>query len=502
MTTTTSPVRPPVADHPLVRAVLERGPASLIGGSWKAANGATDEVRNPSDRREVIGTFALAGATEVEAAVEAARSAQAAWAATPAPERARILREGLDVLRREAETLAALVAWEGGKLLAEARIEVSRGLNAMDFLIGEGRRLAGVSVPSEVPGMFVTTRRRPVGIVGAITPWNFPFAIPAWKIVPALVTGNPVVLKPAEQTPFTASLLADVLTAAGLPPGVLNLVTGDGVAGRALVEHAEVRAISFTGSTDVGRTIPPVVAGRLGKVQLEMGGKNAALVLDDADLPAAADAIAMGAWGSCGQRCTATSRVLVPRTLHDALAALLVERASGLAMGPALDPASRLGPLIEAAARDRVAAMVDEARAAGATCLVGGEIPGGPLAHGHHYPATLLGQVTGEMRLARQEVFGPVLALMPYDTVEEAIALANDVRYGLSSSVFTRDLSRAFQVANALETGLQHVNCATVHSEIHLPFGGLKESGHGGRELGTTAIDFFTEWQTLYVRHG
>jgi len=501
MTTPVSLPRSGVGDHPLVREILERDPSHLVGGKWVTGTGRHAEVRNPSDTRELIGTLALGSAAEIDAAVASAQGAYPAWAATPAPERSRILREGLDALRREAESLAALVAWEGGKLLAEARIEVARGLNAMDFLIGEGRRLAGVAVPSELPGMLVTTKRRPLGVVGAITPWNFPFAIPAWKIVPALVTGNTVVLKPAEQTPFTACLLVELL-GAGLPAGVLNLVTGDAVAGRALVAHENVRALTFTGSTDVGKTIPPVVATRLGKVQLEMGGKNAALVLPDADLDAAAEAIALGAWGSCGQRCTATSRVLVPRDLHDALAERLLARSSGLSMGPALRPESRMGPLIEASARDRVATMVDEAIAQGATCLAGGRVPGGELAHGHFYPATLLGRVTPDMRVANQEVFGPVLALMPYETVEEAIAIVNGVRYGLSSSVFTRDLGQAFQVANALETGLQHVNCATVHSEVHLPFGGLKESGHGGRELGPTAIDFFTEWQTLYVRHG
>lgn len=487
----------------LLRAALERQAFNLIGGAWlPAASGETFEVLNPADPRDVIATFPASAAEDVQAAVSAARQAQPAWAATPAPERARVLERAVTLLEARADALAHALTWEEGKPLAESQVEIRRGLDVMRYFAGEGRRLGGQTLPSAMPNMLAFTQRRPLGVVGLITPWNFPFAIPAWKLAPALVTGNAAVLKPAEQAPFCALLLAEALMEAGLPPGVLNLVHGDGRVGRELVAHPMVRGISFTGSTAVGKQINAAAAARLAKVQLELGGKNAAIVLADADLDLAAREIATAAWGSSGQRCTATSRLIVVRSVAQALVEKLLALAPAYRVGSGFDPEVKVGPVIEPAAVSRIARYLETAREEGARVVLGGHPPdGGPQSgEGYFCAPTLLTGVEPRMTVAQEEIFGPVLAVIEVDSLEEALAVANDVSYGLSTALYTRDLGAALGYARQSEAGLLHVNCSSIYSEIQLPFGGIKDSGFGGREMGPTAIDFYTEWQTVYAQ--
>lgn len=492
----------PIPDLKDLKAWLATGRLNLVGGEWRAAaSGSTFSVENPADVKETLAHFPASAEVDVQAAIEAASQAHGAWAATPAPQRGAIIARAIASLREQAELLAHVLTWECGKVLAEARIEVNRGLNAMEYLTGEARRMHGQTVPSEQPGMFAYTVRRSLGVVGLVTPWNFPFAIPAWKIVPALVTGNAVVLKPAEQTPLCAALIAKAFVEAGLPAGVLNVVNGDGKVGAALTADPAVKAISFTGSTAVGKQINQVAAGRLAKVQLELGGKNAAIVLADADLDLAAREVAMAAWGSTGQRCTATSRVVVLRDVARPLVERLLSHAQAIKVGPGLDEENTMGPLINQQALDKVERYMAIARQEGATVAYGGHRVGGEYKKGYFFEPTLLTGVRHEHAVACEEVFGPVLAVIEVDSVEEALSVADDVDYGLSSAVFTRDMHQAFAYAERLRTGLAHVNCATVFSEVHLPFGGMKDSGFGGREMGPCAIDFYTETQTTYLKH-
>lgn len=481
-----------------LRDALARHALNLIGGAWMpAASGETFPVLNPAAPRDVLGAFPASGAADVQAAVEAAQAAFPAWSAMPAPERARILDRGLALLEARAEELAYALTWEEGKALAEARVEVRRGLDAMRYLTGEGRRLGGQTLPSTLPGMLAFTQRRPLGVVGLITPWNFPFAIPAWKLTPALITGNTVILKPAEQTPVCAMLIAEALVEAGLPAGVLNVVNGDGRVGQAIVAHPAVRGLSFTGSTAVGKEINAKAAARLAKVQLELGGKNAAIVLADADLDLAAREIAAAAWGSSGQRCTATSRLIVQRSVAAPLVEKLLALAPSYWVGSGFDPEVKVGPVISPDALERITRYVDQARQEGATVALGGHRLDGD---GYFYAPTVITGVTPRMTVAQEEIFGPVLSVIEVESLEEAIALSNDVSYGLSSALYTRDLSAALTYARQADTGLMHVNCPSVYSEIQLPFGGMKDSGFGGREMGPTAIDFYTEWQTVYIQ--
>ncbi len=492
----------PANTFPRLGDRLSTSALNYIAGRWEdASSGQTFAVANPADTREVLGRFPESAPADVARAVRAAQDAFHAWSRTPQPQRGLVIAKAIALLKERAEELAHALTWEAGKPLAESRVEVTRGLNAMEYLVAEARRSGGQTIPSELPGTFTYTVRRPLGVVGLITPWNFPFAIPAWKVVPALVAGNTAVMKPAEQTPVCTAMIMQAFDEAGLPPGVLNLVNGGPVVGEALVADPLVKAISFTGSTSVGKLINQAASARLAKVQLELGGKNAAIVLEDADLEHAAKEIAAGAWGTTGQRCTATSRVIVMRGVARQLLDRLKAHAAALKVGSGLEDGRTMGPLINQEALDKVERYVAIARQEGATVEYGGERLAGELSGGYFHAPTLLSGVRPEHTVANEEIFGPVLSVIEVDGFEEALTVANSVAYGLSSSVFTRDVGRVFGYAEGIETGLVHVNCATVLSEVHLPFGGMKDSGFGGREMGPTVMDFFTEWQTMYLRH-
>jgi aldehyde dehydrogenase (NAD+) len=501
MTLTKRPT--PATTFPQLAELLGSSDRNYVAGRWVgAASKETFEVINPADAREVLGRFPASDERDVVAAIEAAEAASASWRRTPAPKRATIVLQAITLLKERSEALAQALTWEAGKALAEARVEVARGIAAMEYLAGEGRRMAGQTIPSEQPGMAAYTLRRPLGVVAVITPWNFPFAIPAWKLAPALVTGNTVVLKPAEQTPVCAALIVQAFHEAGLPAGVLNMVNGDGNVGAKLVAHPTVKAITFTGSTAVGKAINQAAAARLAKVQLELGGKNAAIVCADADLDLAAREVTAGAWGSCGQRCTATSRVLVEKAIVKAFTEKLLAIAPTMRVGAGLEDGSVVGPLINQEGLDKVEHYMATARSEGLTVACGGARPDGELAHGYFFQPTLLTGATPRNTVAKEEIFGPVLTLIEFDTLDQALEIANDVTYGLSSAIFTKDVSKVYRYQEEIESGLLHVNCPTVFSEVHLPFGGLKDSGFGGREMGPTVVDFYTEWQTMYLKHG
>jgi acyl-CoA reductase-like NAD-dependent aldehyde dehydrogenase len=423
------------------------------------------------------------------------------WAATPAPGRASLLREVVGAVERHSDELARLMTREMGKPLRESQGEMTKAIAESYFMVGEACRLNGETAPSERRQFWAQTVRVPVGPVAAITPWNFPVITPLRKVMPALVTGNPVVLKPSEETPLTALRLVAVMNEAGLPPGVLNLVTGGRATGAALVEQPAIRAVTFTGSTAAGRAIAEAAGRRLVRVQAEMGGKNPAVIWDAPDLADAVRQVVGAAFACSGQRCTSISRVIVPRGEAPAVAEALLREMSALRPGNGMDPQTTLGPLISAAHRERVHGYVTRAVAEGARLLMGGaQLNGGALDHGHFYAPTLLGDVTGSMEVARAEVFGPAICLMPADSFEEALALANDVEYGLTAAIFTRRLDLAGRFVDGIQTGMVHVNHGTA-IESHLPFGGVKASGLGPGSIGATAKDFFTDIKTVYVKY-
>ncbi|MBI4575604.1 MAG: aldehyde dehydrogenase family protein [Planctomycetes bacterium] len=475
---------------------------NFIDGEWvESASGRAQEDTNPADTGEVLGRAPCSTGEEARGAVDAARRALPAWRATPAPVRARVIGKAAEVLSRRAEEVARLLTREEGKVLREARGEVAKSVNILEFMAGEGRRLNGETVPSELARTFACTLRAPLGVVGLITPWNFPVCIPCWKIAPALVAGNTVVFKPASLTPATAVEVVRVFEEAGVPRGVLNLVHGaGGEVGQALVEHPEVRALSFTGSNEVGTRLYSDGARQLKKVQCEMGGKNPIVVLDDADLGLAVEATVQGAFGSTGQRCTATSRAIVVHAVADEFVERVVARARRFRVGNGLDPAVDMGPSVDERQLETVLGAMDRARSEGARCRTGGtRLAEGDLSRGFFSAPAVFDEVSPSMRLAQDEVFGPVLAVLRVGDLEEAIEVANGVRFGLSSSVYTSDVSRAFRFTEAIETGIVHVNNPTMGGEAQLPFGGMKATGVGLREQGHVALDFFTELKTVYL---
>jgi aldehyde dehydrogenase (NAD+) len=493
------------APHPVLLSVLadRRGQtfANFIGGRWIAPRaGAHFDRHNPADARELVGRFPLSDAADVADAVAAAAAAFPAWRDTPQARRGEVLATAAAVMVRRAEELAQALSWEEGKTLAESRQEVGRAIAYLQFMAGEGRRLGAETLPSEGGGLNYTVRR-PLGVVAAITPWNFPVNIPTLKSAPALLAGNTVVLKPSELAPLSAMLLAEIYAEAGVPAGVFNVVFGDEAAGKALVDHPTVRAITFTGSTPVGRDINRRAAGRFARTQLEMGGKNASIILADADLDRAVADVAVGAFSVTGQRCNANSLVLVQGSIFEAFAAALVAKAEALVIGPGLSDTSTMGPLVEAAALARLSGYLEAARADGATVLTGGHaLTDGALGAGHFMAPTVIAGLAPEHAMCCEELFGPVVALVPIDSLDEGLAIANRLPYGLASSVYTRDLAAAMRYAERVETGLVHVNCPTTLSELQMPYGGMKDSGHGGREMGTYSLDFYTELQAVYVR--
>ncbi len=474
---------------------------NLIGGQWlPAASGKTILNLNPADHSDVIGAFPSSHAEDVALAVAAAKQAFATWRLVPAPKRAEILVRAGNILIQNKEKFARDMTREMGKVLAETRGDVQEAIDEAFYVAGEGRRLFGVTTPSELQSKFAMSIRMPLGVVGLITPWNFPMAIPSWKLFPALVAGNTCVIKPAEDTPLSTYNLVQALTEAGLPAGVINIVSGLGpTAGAALVEHSDVRAISFTGSSAVGSLIAQRAAATFKQVSLEMGGKNAQIVLDDANLDLALDGALWGAFGTTGQRCTATSRILLQKGIAAEFTAKLVARAKKLKIGNGLDESVEVGPQVNAAQIETSTCYVEIALKEGAQLLCGGHaLTNGPYAHGTFFEPTILAGVTPAMRIAREEVFGPVVALMEFATFEEAVEIANSVDYGLSTSVYTRDVNRAFTAMRDLEAGITYINAPTIGAEVHLPFGGVKRTGNGHRE-GLGALDFFTTWKAVYV---
>ena len=476
--------------------------ANFIGGQWVApSTGAYLENRNPADRDDLIGQFPASGAADVEAAVASAARGFERWKRTPAPARGDILRRVGDLLAGRKEELADLMTREMGKPLAETRGDVQEGIDTAYYAATEGRRLFGHTVPSELANKWAMSMRRPIGICGLITPFNFPLAIPTWKAFPALLCGNSVILKPAEDVPHTATVLVEILLEAGLPPEVIQLVHGMGeVVGKALVEHPRVPVISFTGSTETGRFVGETCGRMHKRLSLEMGGKNAQIVLDDADLDLALDGVLWGAFGTTGQRCTATSRLILQRGIHDRFVERLVERATSLRLGDGRKAGTDVGPLVHEAAREKVERYVAIGREQGATLACGGARPTDPaLERGHFFQPTIFTGVTAGSRLEQEEIFGPVLSVIRVDSAEEAFTVNNGVRYGLSSSLYTRDVNLAFRAIQELDNGITYVNAPTIGAEAHLPFGGVKETGNGHREGGWEVYEFYSETKVGYV---
>ncbi|MCG6136880.1 MAG: aldehyde dehydrogenase family protein [Nostoc sp. LLA-1] len=475
---------------------------NYINGQWvNAAGGSSLESRNPSVTDEVVATFPRSQAGDVDTAVIAARQAYRSWRQVPAPARAEYVFRIGEILLQHKEELAQLISREMGKPLTEARGDVQEGVDCAFYSAGEGRRLFGQTTPSEMPNKFAMTVRMPIGVCALITPWNFPVAIPCWKAMPALVCGNTVILKPAEDTSACATKLIEIFAAAGLPDGVINLVHGVGEeAGKALVEHPDIDLVSFTGSSETGAFVGATCGRTHKRVCLEMGGKNAQVVMEDADLELALDGAVWGAFGTTGQRCTATSRLILHRDIKEKFTTMLYERTSKLRLGAGDDPNTEVGPIINAKQLQRVSQYMDIAREEGAKILIGGEIASeGLLKNGYFFQPTILDNVNPQMRVAREEIFGPVVALIEVTSFDQAIAILNDTNYGLTSSVYTRDINRAFTAMRDIEAGITYINGPTIGAEVHLPFGGVKQTGNGHREAGTTALDVFTEWKSVYV---
>jgi aldehyde dehydrogenase (NAD+) len=475
---------------------------SFIAGEWlETTSTKTAPNINPANTNDTIGTTQLCTRDEARTAVEAAYNAFKGWKNMPAPARGRIIARAARLMEDHKEELARLLTREEGKTLAESRGELTRAINVVEFCAGESRRMNGETIPSELPANFAYTIKEPHGVVACITPWNFPIAIPAWKIAPALVAGNTVVFKPATVTPGTAVRLVELFIEAGVPPGVLNLVLGSGSeAGDEIVNHPAVRAISFTGSNEIGIKMYQQAAARGIPMQAEMGGKNPVVVLEDADMALAVESTAQGAFGSSGQRCTATSRAVVVDTIADEFVGKVVERAKSLRLGDGAADGIDIGPSVDEGQFNTVLKYIDIGREDGAELICGGKRASGDgLDEGYFVEPTVFDRVKPDMRIAREEIFGPVLSVLRVSGFDEAMAVANDCDYGLSSSVFTHDANSIFRFVNEIETGMTHINSATTGGEAHIPFGGIKATGIGAREQGSTMLDFYTELKVVYV---
>ena len=472
----------------------------FIHGKWRASKGKRFETRNPATG-EVLATFPLATADEVNAAVKAAKDAFEGWRKTPAPRRGEILLEAARILKRKKEELGRIVTSEMGKVIAEGRGDVQEAIDFYTYAAGEGRRMFGETVPSELPNKMCMTLRMPVGPVGLITPWNFPVAIPGWKSGAALIAGCPIVFKPSSLTPLCAAKFVECLDEAGFPPGVVNMVTGSGpVVGDGIVAHPDIRAVSFTGGVDTGKHVYESAAKKMIKVGLELGGKNAIIAMDDANVELLMDGVMFGAFGTAGQRCTATSRLIVHEKLYDQVVDELAERAEKLRIGNPIDEKTDMGPVASADQEAKVLEYIGIGKREGDQLLTGGKkLAGGPYDRGFFIQPTVFA-VNRKKRLALEEIFGPVLSVLKAKDYEDAVAIANSVRYGLSSSIYTNDLRWAFRAMQDLEAGITYVNAPTIGAEVQLPFGGTKETGPTDtREAGTTALEEFTYWKTVYV---
>ena len=475
---------------------------NYINGKWKvSSSGETFENVNPANHNEVLGRFQKSNKKDVDEAIAAAENAQKAWRATPAPKRGEILFKVAEQLLQQKESLAQDMTREMGKVIGETRGDVQEAIDLIYYTAGEGRRLLGETVPSELKNKFCMSVRMPVGIVSAITPWNFPLAIPSWKLAPALVCGNTVVIKPATDTPLSVVNFVKVFEQAGLPPGVLNLLTGSGSeVGTPMVEHDKVNLVSFTGSTDTGSVIASSCARNMKQYSLEMGGKNAIIVMDDADLELAVEGVIFGAFGTTGQRCTACSRVIVHKKIVKKFTEMLVARTKILKLGDGLKAKTDVGPLINESQRTKVHNYVQIGQNEGATLLTGGKYATGKnCKNGSFYQPTIFGDVAPKMCIAQEEIFGPVVAIIPCNSFEQAVEIVNDSKFGLSSAIYTRDVNRAFKAIETLDTGITYINASTIGAEIQLPFGGTKGTGNGHREAGTAALEIFSEWKSVYV---
>ena len=475
---------------------------NFIDGAWvPSVSGAVFENRNPADVDDLVGVFQKSTADDVARALDAARAAYERWRLVPAPKRAELLFRAAQLIAERKESLARDMTREMGKVLDETRGDVQEAIDMTFFMAGEGRRQYGQTVPSELRDKFAMSIRQPVGVSAIITPWNFPMAIPSWKIIPALVCGNTVVFKPATLTPLSALNFVRILEEAGIPPGVVNLVTGGGAdVGNALLVSDAVRVVSFTGSTEVGRTVSSQAAPSFKKVHLEMGGKNVIIVMDDANLELAVEGCLWGGFGTTGQRCTAASRVVVHEKVYRSFLDRFVARAKALRVGDGLDPKTQMGPSVSQGQLDTVKKYVEIGKKEGATLACGGHpLTAGAYAKGHFHEPTIFSDVSASMRVAQEEIFGPVVSVIPCRSFDEAVAIGNGVQYGLSASIYTQDINRAFAAMRDMYTGIFYVNAPTIGAEVHLPFGGTKATGNGHREAGVAALDVFSEWKSIYV---
>ncbi|MFC0301273.1 aldehyde dehydrogenase family protein [Virgibacillus soli] len=473
---------------------------NFINGEWKEVEGETTAVINPATGETVV-HVPLSTKETVDEAVVAAKLAQKEWAMVPAPQRAEVLYRVGQIMKDRKEKLSQLLTLENGKVIEEARGEVQEGIDMAFYMAGEGRRLFGQTTPAELQNKFAMSVRAPIGVVGIITPWNFPIAIATWKSFPAIVAGNAVVWKPATETPIMAYELAKIYEEAGLPKGVINVVFGSGSSvGDAMVHHKDIRVISFTGSNETGSHIAAECGRQLKKVSLEMGGKNAVIVMDDADIELAVEGIIWSAFGTSGQRCTACSRVIVHEDVKETLEERLLVAMEQLTIGNGLDEKVKVGPIINQAGMEKIKKYIEIGKNEGAKLLAGGYVlTEGEHKEGNYFAPTLFTNATANMRIAQEEIFGPVVSLIPVRSFEEAIEVNNSVTYGLSSSIFTKDVNRVFQAQRDLDTGIVYVNAGTTGAEIHLPFGGSKGTGNGYRDSGVQALDVFTEWKAIYV---
>jgi alpha-ketoglutaric semialdehyde dehydrogenase len=483
-------------------AVAPREFKNFINGEWVAsASGGTIENRNPANTEELVGVFPASTQADVDNAVAAAREAYKSWRLVPAPKRAEIMFRAAELLVKRKEEFSRDMTREMGKVLAETRGDVQEAIDMTYYMAGEGRRLFGQTTPSELPNKFAMSVRQSIGVCGMITPWNFPMAIPSWKMTPALISGNTLVLKPAEDTPLSSYHLVQILGEAGVPAGVVNMVSGNGPdAGAPLAKHQDVPVVSFTGSTRTGRGIAEICAPSFKHCSLEMGGKNIILVLEDANLDLAIDGALWGGFGTTGQRCTAASRLAVHKDVYKEFVTRFVEKAKNLKVGNGLDAGVEMGPCINEKQLKTVMSYVEIGKKEGAKLMTGGKrLDSGAYAKGWFHEPTVFADCDPKMRIAQEEIFGPVVSIIPIDSFEQGIDVANGVPYGLSASIYTRNVNRAFAAMRDLYTGIVYVNAPTIGAETHLPFGGTKQTGNGHREAAIAAIDFFTEWKSLYI---
>jgi len=475
---------------------------NFIDGEWvESSTGETFENRNPADTRDLVGIFRKSAKADVDAAVDAAKRAFAKWRLVPAPRRAEMVFRAAEILIGRKEEHAREMTREMGKVLKETRGDVQEAIDAAYYNAGEGRRLFGPTVPSELPNKFAMAVRQPIGVCGMITPWNFPMAISSWKLLPAVVCGNTCVIKPAQDTPASTFNLVRAFTDAGIPKGVVNIVTGFGAeVGTPLAEHPDVRAVSLTGSSAVGRIIGGIAAKSFKHCSLELGGKNPMIVLDDANLDLAIEGGLWGGFGTTGQRCTATSRIIVQKGVYREFVERYVARAKKLKVGNGLDETVEMGPAVNEKQLQTDLSYVEIGKNEGAKLMCGGNrLDQGDYAHGWFMEPTVFSDVNAKMRIAQEEIFGPVVSIIPCDDLEDAIQIANGIEYGLSSALYTKDVNKAFAAIRDLETGITYINAPTIGAEVHLPFGGTKATGNGHREGGIGAIDFYTEWKSVYV---